>query len=321
MRKLLRILFPACIFLIIFTQVDLNSLAQSAKEGDIAILIFSIIASFGLIFLQGLRWYVLSSLLTPPPSLPRLQLINFTAMAFDAFVPGKLGSDAYRILRGTGNGSKSAMVGVLLVLRLQTVIFGGVVAGLSFIFWVWGLWSSLLTLLLLTGVIAILALKPATITPMLRRLFRYCLQHQLIPKRIQEILTTGAETALHVLKSPTLQLHSMLVLSLFIFFNVIVFWLVSIAFKVDIPFTAYLVSVPILLFSANAPFTVHGRGVTELLALYFWGQEGASTEEVLIVCLFVYGISLLQSLSAALALFASGSFQEGIRLKTNEQLK
>jgi uncharacterized membrane protein YbhN (UPF0104 family) len=224
-------------------------------------------------------------------------------MAFDAFVPGKLGSDTYRIFQTGKDASKTAALGVLIVLRLQTVIVGAVLAGLTSAYWSFGVYLGTL-ILIVTLVLLLLSLKfRMSVASVFSRVLELLSRNKFLTTRASSTLQVGKDTIVKVLTDSRMLLESTAVLVAFIFFNVIVFYVVALAFHCQLPFVIYLVSVPVLLFASNFPLTVQGRGITELLALYFWRQYGATTEEVLVVCLSVYGIALLHSATAALTLY------------------
>jgi uncharacterized protein (TIRG00374 family) len=305
-----RLLFPALILSFLIARINIEDFLAGISTANPSLICIALVSSFMLVILQGIRWYVLSLKYSPRINLYRILLLNFTAMSFDSFVPGKLGSDSYRLIESSKGGSKSEMLGILMFLRMQTVVLGFLLTVAVFLTMVASTYSLLILCLGLLCFALVIAAPDLRPRGCFEKLAELSILQSIIPEKFRSIFAVGSSVFFILLKDTGQLLVSSSLLLLYFISNALLFWIVSQAFSIDTPFTTYLISAPVILFMSNAPFTIQGRGVTELVALYFWGRAGVSTEQVLLVCFVVYGFSVFHSLCAGWTLFITRILQK-----------
>ncbi len=310
MKHWWRMLFPALILTFLIARLNIEDFLVGIATANPRLICIALASSFILIILQGIRWYVLSLKYAPRINLYRILLLNFTAMSFDSFVPGKLGSDSYRLIESSKGGSKSEMLGILMFLRMQTLVLGFILTVAVLLTVAVSTYSLLILCLGLLCLVIVIAAPDLRRRRYFEKLSKLSIVQSIVPEKFRSIFAVGSNVFFILLKDTSQLVVSSLLLLLYFISNALLFWLVSLAFSIETPFTTYLISAPVILFMSNAPFTIQGRGVTELVALYFWGRAGLSTEQVLLVCFVVYGFSIFHSLCAGGTLFITRLLQK-----------
>jgi uncharacterized protein (TIRG00374 family) len=295
---ILRIAVPVVLFAYIFRRVDWLQLRHVATEVDGRWLGFALLLQLLAIFLQGGRYYLLMRRPGDPTPFWRLQLVNFIAMFFDLFTPGRLGSDAYRVLVLRGHYDTYHMISVLVVLRLQGLLITAVLAGVVGLS-IYGAqdWrtlaalGSLLAALLGVFVIAtVLRMEPAWLA-------RAATRGTLFGRVVEKLLTL--RTALRTIRLYTPSALAAAALAVpFVVVTAAIVHVVAHAFGLELTFSRYLFGTALIMLVSVLPITIHGRGIAEVVAIAVWHEPGATVEQILAVMVTAYVIMLLCSLLA-----------------------
>ncbi len=291
-----RVLIPAFILAVVFWATDWRELTNLISGADLRLLIGAFVIFNIAMFLQGWRWHVLLASNRERWPFWRLQVVHFTAMFFDIIAPGKLGSDAYRIAALRRPGRMHHMVISLVGLRLHG-LSAGILCALT-----------AATVLLWTRHGPLASLVPAVLVPAALLLI-VLLLHRIGAAGTKRLSKSGGASiavADHLARAGkafrniisqrrTLAFSCILVL-IYMLTIISVYATAGRAFDIQLRFWSYLAVVPMLLVAAAVPISIHGRGITEVIAILMWEGPRASKEQILLTCLAVGALFLAQGM-------------------------
>ncbi|MEO5372432.1 MAG: flippase-like domain-containing protein [Magnetococcus sp. DMHC-1] len=299
--RVIRYLVPVLILGTIFAKVEWRQLQTILGQADYRLIVAAFVLQLGPVLLQGWRWQVL--LQSDGNAWPWLwvQIIHLEAGFFDAFVPGRVGSDMYRLTLVPA-GRRHHAAASLLLMRLQGLVINFSAFVIAALFWFGADLQQHATMVSIMGItlagmfgtILLLVwkglpvLKVSSDTPgLLGRLAGHGNQV------LEAIRVSG--------RRPRLLWNTSLISMGFVLLNSLIFMLVGRAFGMIIPWSLFMVGSPAIMLMALLPFSIQGRGPAELVALFFWHEiGGASTEQVILVSLGVFAINMLHCLLAGL---------------------
>lgn len=294
-----RIVFSLILLGAVFAQVNWSVIAEVYTKADLSLLAIPFLLYLVTVFLQGVRWHIFLKSDNGQWLFWKVQFVNFIAFFHDLYIPGKVGSDAYRLIFFRKEKNVHHVVASLLCLRLQGLAISAISAGLAFLLLLdlhtWRIASvCLFIILILVG--GIVARKAVC------HWIANSIQVGTGPAggAIKDHIFKAATTIEQVLQKPISFAASFLVGFIFILFVVLIYFSCGIAFHLSLPFGTYLLSVPILILVSVLPVTLHGRGITELLAIYFWQGPSAGKEQIVLTCLAVYLLIVFQGLMSGL---------------------
>ncbi len=298
----MRFVVPAAIFAVVLWIVDWGKIRVVLANADYALLTVGFGVYLVTVFVQGTRWYALAGSDGQTWPFWRMQRANFVAMFFDLFTPGKLGSDAYRVMFFRKERNVHHVVSALVVMRMQGLIVSSLTVGVvAFALPDPGRgYVELATLCLAAGigglVVTGLLMRKQDGPPCETRTSGV----RSLPGRVL-LHGRSVATAMREMHGNHLALLAAgALMVLFLLVAATTFAVVGHAFGMDLPFGRYLFGVPLLMLASVIPITVHGRGISELIALQIWVGPGASTEQVFLATVAVYVLALLQGLLAGL---------------------
>ncbi len=298
--RLISIFFSAALLGIVAWSLDWKTLSETLARADVSCLAIALVLFLVGVFLQGSRWYVLLKSDGEKWDFRRTQLIHYTAFFHDLYAPGKLGSDAYRVIYFRKSKDTSHLVTSLLALRFQglaTILFfagsGALWLTTSFAGFIYALpplFALLIIILYLAGKKILYTLERTcpmngweeSGNPLKRN----------IPKAMRAFSGMFRDRRTYFL--------SFALNFLFLSLVMVIYYYTGKAFGMTLPLTVYPLTVPFLMMAAIIPVTVHGRGLTELLAIYFWQGPDAGREQILLTCLMIYFLMVLQALSGGM---------------------
>ncbi len=281
-------------------SADWQELGSLASGANVTLLL----AAFGLfnvaMFIQGWRWHVLLDSDRGGWPFWRVQAIHFAAFFFDIFAPGKLGSDTYRIAALRRPGRMHHMVISIVGLRLHGLSAGiccAVVAGAILVGTKHG---PLAALALGIGVPAALVLAVLGAYRSGAAGTRRLSSTEGAWKTVASHLNRADDAMRNIVSQRRTLVVSCTLVAVYMLTIISVYAVAGRAFDMQLRFWSYLAVVPMLLVAAAVPITIHGRGITEAIAILMWQGPLASREQILLTCLAVGVLLVLQGLVGGL---------------------
>jgi len=296
-KLLVKIVFLVGVLFWVFKDVDIHSFIAVFKNANPYFLVVSFLLYNVTIMLQGRRWSLFLRELMHAESLNKIQFVNFTSMFFDLFVPGKLGSDAQRVLALKNKISTNNVIASLILMRLQGLSLTLLVlvvsmpwllqvlseyTGQSLIFYLWVAVSVSIAAIVFFWLIL----------SRFDSLFRHKLN--IIKLRfgliVEQVRVLGSSRLLWFKTSLTYMFYLLMVVSLH--------YVAAMALNIELSFFMIALPIPLMMISAMLPITIHGRGITEVLAILFWESVLVNREDVVALTITIYFFALAQGLIA-----------------------
>lgn len=294
-------MIPVLILGAVLGSTDWQELVGLVVGADIGLLVGAFVIFNVAMFLQGWRWYVLLASNGERWPFWRLQVVHFTAVFFDIFAPGKLGSDAYRIAALRRPGRMHHMVISLVGLRLHGLSAGIFCALVAAAVLLWARHGPLASLVPAVGV-------PAALFVIVLLLHRVgAAGTKRLSKRggvsiaIADHLTRAGQAFRTMISQRGMLVLSCTLVLIYMLTIISVYAVAGRAFDMHLRFWSYLAVVPMLLVAAAVPISIHGRGITEAIAIMMWQGPLASREQILLTCLAVGAMFLVQGMIGGLA--------------------
>jgi uncharacterized protein (TIRG00374 family) len=312
--RALRILLSVVLLVVVFRMADFDQvrgyLGTARKEWLLAAFAVN---SAGNLF-GAWRWKLLLASQGRKCSFPYLFGSYLVGLFFNNFLPSTIGGDVARAAsarrRGGGTLTENLtvvlverMIGLLATLSLGT---GAALSGLA-----GDLDARLTGVLAAAFLVSVLGLYLALSARIRHRMLAALERLPESPReggsRIARLATTvlafarrtiGKMLAAFELFSRargTLVANFLLSLS-FQFLLIVHFWLIQFALGQDLPFTTYLVTVPIVFCAMMLPVGINGLGVREYMFVLLLSRAGMDQAAALAISVMSYGIAVLQGL-------------------------
>ncbi len=298
---LVRAAILAAALTFVLWSADWHALGSLASGADVTLLL----AAFGLfnvaMFIQGWRWHVLLASDREGWPFWRVQVVHFAAFFFDIFAPGKLGSDTYRVAALRRPGRMHHMVISIVGLRLHGLSAGiccALVAGTVLVGAKHGLPSGIA---LGVGVPVLLALVVLGVYRAGAAGTRRLSSTGGVWKSVATHLERADDAMRNIVSQRRTLVVSCALVLVYMLTIISVYAVAGRAFDMQLRFWSYLAVVPMLLVAAAVPISIHGRGITEAIAIVMWTGPLASREQILLTCLAVGALLVLQGLVGGLA--------------------
>ncbi|MBF0177206.1 MAG: flippase-like domain-containing protein [Magnetococcales bacterium] len=294
-------MIPVVILAAIVSQMQWQQLRTLLGQAEYHLIMVAFVLQLAPIFLQGWRWQVLLKSDANPWPWAWVQFIHLEAGFFDAFVPGRVGSDIYRLALIPA-GLRHHAAASLLLMRLQGLVINFAAFVIAALFWFGADVQQHKTLFglvgittLIGGVVGVVLVK--TGFPFLPWMLRHPGVVGKLAGHVSKVmvaLRVGGRNLRILWVSTCIDIG-------FVLWSSLIFLLVGRAFGMEIPWSLFMVGSPAIMVTALLPISIQGRGPAELVALYFWHKiGGASTEQVVLVSLGVLAINMLHCLLAGL---------------------
>ena len=317
--RLIRIIVPIALLTWVFRGVDWSSFKEIWGEADRRWLLAGFGLYLGAVFLQGSRLYALLGSDGMRRNFLHLQLVNSLAMFFDTFTPGKLGSDGYRVVTLRAQGGASHIISALIALRLQGLLTSIACAAAAVVLLFGGtgpIAGFILAAALLAAILVVLA-------PKAHRLLKDLAHHLQLGRGMGHSIGSRLGDFTFAMgnmrRRPGMLGLTFALAVIFILVNACIYAVVGKAFHLELTFTAYLGVVPVLLVASVLPITIHGRGLTEFLAVSLWLSDSVSREQILVTVLAVYAIALIHSLLNGIAWASLHTLKRDGALNRNDE--
>ncbi len=304
MLKIIRILFTLSLCLWVCYQAGLfqasgrDKLLQLFLSANISWVLLSLSFIVVLDFLSAVKWKMLLDACGDKIKLWRLYMYYNIAQFFNLILPTSMGGDVVRIfLLGEYTGKKSQAAASVVVER-----FTGVVGMLVF-----AVFSMLLNLdkfhqkwlVLALGSCSLLAIFLSWFFLKKKKLvFPFFLSLQKIPvcEKIFAKIVHVRDAVFEYSDNKNALLFALINSFIFQFGAVFNVWITARAFSDEISFMLCVITVPIILFIMNLPFSIGGIGLMEFAYLFVFSLFGVSPALAVSVAMFLRFKSIIDAL-------------------------
>ncbi len=298
--RMLRVAFPIALLYLVLRTIDWQSMADRLRSADGLLLGVAFALFVASVVIQGHRWHILLESAGEAWPRARVQLVHFAAMLFDLFLPGKLGSDAYRVAMLRRPGRLRHMIVTLVALRLHGMAACLVVAIVACSLILGAKHGSGRAAI---GGIAVSSLAAGGVVLADRLMLRSAgllrggtgIWH-FIGRHYDE----ARAAFVSMLRDRWTMARSSLWVVFYLAAIICCYWAAGRAFGMKLPLSSFIAVTPILLLMAAMPITIQGRGLTELIAIFAWEGARASREQIVLTCFAVYAMVVLQGLLGGL---------------------
>ncbi len=308
--------FALIILIWVFRDTNIQNFMALYQNANLYYLVASFFLYIVTILLQGVRWKLFLRGLGEKESLTKVQFLNFTSMFFDLFVPGRLGSDAQRVIVLRKTMSASNTIASLILMRLHGLSLTLLAFFIS-LPWMLGFLSEDIS-----GKLSDYVAVAVTILIVCAATFLFVVsKFNLLFKNSFNVVRAKfgliAKQARELKSSKLLWFKTSLTYVAFLLMVVMLHYMAVLAVGVDLSFFLIALPIPLMLISAMLPITIHGRGITEILAILFWESPDVGREAVLALTLLIYGFVLFQGIIAG-ALWACDGYRNRVRMDNEE---
>ena len=291
----------------LFSVTDLRALEESVRSADLLLLVAAVACYVTMLAVATWRWRLLLETLGVDAPMRSLLSSYLVATFFNNFLPSNIGGDVVRVRDGsrlTGSTAASLAVvgidrilgfGALYVLAASAFLLGGPVErGLA------GARVVLAGLAVLFVVLAYIFFRPGTARALLAA------------SRLDRIAWVLAqfESAQVAVKSYRKSVSSVgLAFAASLAVQALAVWYyvcVARALRIPLPVTAAFLMVPLCTLLQAVPISFNGWGLREGLFTVYFGQVGLPRHSGLAFSLVGAGLTVLLSLSGAIAWLARG---------------
>ena len=292
-RFLVRIATPVLLLVVVFRWVDWDRFFSVLAQADYALMGVGFALYLGAVFLQGWRWHILLSADGIGKPFLLFQTVNYAANFFDLFTPGKLGSDVYRVVCFRTEVRVHDMISALCTLRLQGLLFNLALVAITAVYYFRWIGIALLALVLIGVSLLIVPVGLLRrVSDGLRVRWRGKSKGGFMADQVCDHLAALLNAFQVLQRNRTTMVSTTVLAGVATLLSILIYMVIGQAFHMKLEFTGYLLVVPLLTVASVLPVTIHGRGVTEALALFFWLGPDASVEQILLTCLAVYVVVL-----------------------------
>lgn len=298
----MRFAVPVVLLVAILRTIDWQTMGEQLVTADVRLLGTAGAMLIAAVLIQAQRWQVLLESNGEAWPRPRVLLVHYAAMFFDLFLPGKLGSDVYRVAMIRRPGRLRHLIVTVVALRLHgmaacilvAVVAGATILGLKHGRW----WIGLLGVVVLAAAVAVVFVLDRLATRGARVLSNSAGRWRLIGQQyadaraafldmLRDGRTLGRSCAWIIANLATV---------------IGCYWAAGSAFGMTLPLSSYVAVAPLLVVMSALPITIQGRGVTELMAILAWEGARATREQIVLACFAVYALAILQGLTGGVVL-------------------
>jgi uncharacterized protein (TIRG00374 family) len=292
----IKIAITAILFFLIFRNIDFGSFGATLRNARPGILIAAFILLWIQQFVCIFRWRMLIRPLMPAPSLKSLLGIYFIGLFFNLTLPTLVGGDVVKIYYvGKHSNSYShsfaatfldrdAGMLAMLIIACAGVLFHPVsVPGVAVEIIVWGAFAAFIV-----GNICLFAPKcHRVMTVLFERLHLAKLSMKM--DRVSNVF--------HIIgKEKSILLAALLLSFLNQLLVIIVVWITAHGLRLQIPFSYFLIFVPVITLISMIPISLNGMGLREYAFLSLFTAIGVLPESCIALGLLTSLLIILSSL-------------------------
>jgi len=292
-QPILRIVISISLIALLLSRANLSELAEALKSTNIWYLLFALLLAFSQVFISAYRWQIMLSPKAIQVPLRSLMSIYLVGSLFNKFLPTKLGGDVvrgYELARFSGKAVDSAATVLMERIVGFTALF--VICWISLLFGFQRLEGTstlpIVGAMSLAFVFSLAVLFNARLMDKTLSLTRFVKRWNL-EDRLKKVYNS-----LHSLTASKGVLLCAFVLSLVAqFVGIASTFLISKALGLNVSFVYFLTVVPIIWVITMVPISIGGLGVREGAFVLFFGQQGVSTENALLLSLLWWALTLV----------------------------
>lgn len=279
---------------IILTNMDWRQIVKTLAHINWFWITLALILPIGSLFLRALRWQVLLRGLGVTVPFKRLSSLYFIGSFFNAFLLSGFGGDVMRVVEVSRNIPLNIAAGTVLVDRLSGLLMLFVMGLLALPFRPDNFSPEETWLVAAVSIIGLVLGFILLDGRLLRRLGRW------LPRKLSPIGDGPMAQLLQAVQGcgRTAVTQALLISTLFNLILVAWWWLSGKALGFDIPYSYYLLVIPMLSISLLVP-SVSGLGVRENLAPFLFAAAGLVSEEAAALSFLVFILMRVGSLIGA----------------------
>jgi len=297
MYQLMRIIISLGLLAFLLTRVNLPELAGVLKSINVWWFLLALLVSSLNMFLGAYRWQVL--LLASRMAVPLSSLISlyFVGNFFSMFLPTVLGGDIMRTYE-LAKYSKRTTAAIATVVIERLIGFAALFIICLVSLPIFG--SDRLYGTNILPIAVALSLVFFLLLALLyhRRLMNKILSLGRIFKRwdLESKLKRGYASLNELAVSKKGMLLAFLLSLVYQFMGIVGVFFVSKALGLDVPFSFFLVTMPIIWVIVMIPISIAGLGVRESAFVFFFTQQGVASSSALLLSLLFFSLTLATAL-------------------------
>ena len=288
---LAKIIFSLGIIVVLLLKIDLDQLYRTIINMEYWYFLLSFLISLLCLYLATLRWQILLKEFTI--AIPFVELFRFICLSFfyNFFIPGGFAGDIIR-------GYKCKKYYISSTYGIASVFIDRLIGLASFI--LFGIFGILFTLdvlkqtKLFTPFIIVLAISLFLLFILFNRKIISCFKvlsniHSILYNKLKQLYN-----CIYFYKGYKSILVTALIVSLFAsFFNILVFYLLSVSTGGVVTFINFIFFIPIITIISYLPISYSGLGIREAGFVLLFSQIGMSREQALAIPLMYFGLLFL----------------------------
>lgn len=307
-KTALRIAVTITLFAFLLKSVSWEPLLQTFKHLRYDMFLLGLAAGVMCVLFSTYGWYVLTLAGRIHCSLVYLVRLYLVGMAFSHFLPTNMGGDAIKAFYvGRESGNMAESTSAVLMSRM-TSFFGMLLialpglailhSGFSASTIAWFLVLSLLLILAIASTIAVIAVLPAVSTYFLK----YSWSHT---KAFNTIVYVGRALRMMRKRPGTLGI-AVIFGMLFWIASLVNYYGYAMALNIHVPFSFYVVAIPLVSIVAALPISINGFGVREGAFVYIFSTIHIPATTSLLLALLVDAQVLFFGLIGGCIYFSMG---------------
>lgn len=286
-KFILRGLISIILLYYVISNANLNFIFEKIKNIRFSYYFLSQALEFLAIIITTWTWKLLLDAKTIPNSFSQLIRYNFTSRFFNTFLPTNIGGDIYRInqIRKDLN-AKNDSVATVLIQRLFGVVALFSISIVSMFFLKDQLSSNLQLIIYVFFLILIFSITVLFNKKIGKKLKPYFGRIKIL--NINKHLTTFHHTLNSFKQSKVTLLKAALSALTFHLILIVKFYFISLALNINVPFTWFLMYIPLIKLILFLPISINGIGLKENAFIFFFARTELSSAEAVSISLFSY---------------------------------
>lgn len=310
LHTLIRVVVSVSLISFLLIRADLSEMWSALESAILWLMVIALILSFLRVIVSAYRWQVMLSAKGMRIPLGTLTIYYLVGGFFNLFLPTVLGGDVmrgYELARSSGKILDSASTVVmerivgflaLFVICWVSLPFGyRLMAGTSVPYIVAGA-SVAFAVLVLSFLNSRVTDRVASLASIIKRWN--------LPERIRAFVASLRSLA----QSRAVMVKAFLISLVFQFIGILSTYCISEALRLEVPFTYFLIVMPVIWVLMMIPISISGIGVREAAFVLFFTQVGLSDEQAILLSLLFFVLTVVAGLVGG-ALFAWGGYRRG----------
>ncbi len=310
LHTLVRIVVSVSLVSFLLWRADLPEMWSALKSAILWLMVVALALAFLRVVVSAYRWQVMLSARQMKVSLPLLTNYYLVGGFFNLFLPTVLGGDVmrgYELARSSGKVLDTAstvimerIVGflALFVICWLSLPFGyHLMAGTNVPYVVAGASGAF-------AVFVFVILNPKVMSKIIS--LTSVIKRWNLPEKLR-----AAVASLHSLgRSRDIMFKAFLISLVFQFIGILSTYCISEALRLHVPFTYFLIVMPVIWVLMMLPISISGLGVREAAFVLFFTQVGVPEEQAILLSLLFFALTVVIGIVGGV-LFAWGGYRRG----------